>query len=326
VLVTCSAPTALFNSSSNLYQATFSNQSTGQGTLSYAWDFGDGNTSTQMSPGHTYTTNGTYLVCLTTTDLCGSNTYCDSVVIFCPAPVIAYSVSQSQLTATFTNQSTYQSGSPLFWDFGDGSTDIVSNPTHIYAAPGDYLVCLYIADFCSSDFLCDSVEITCAAPIADFGFNANGTQVQFLDMTADSIVTWAWDFGDGNTSNMASPTYTYATSGTYTVCLIVTNNCGSMDTTCETLVVVGIEDGPFRSVDLYPNPNDGRFSLSAEFGEAGQLRAEVRDLTGRLLYEGDWGEVQGEFKKNMEMNLPAGSYFLQLELNGRRINRMFNIR
>ena len=99
-----------------------------------------------------------------------------------------------------------------------------------------------------------------------------------------------------------------------------------MDTTCETLTVVGIEDGPFRSLQLYPNPSDGIFSLSAEFAETGQLSAEVRDLAGRLLYEGNWGEVQGQFRRNMEINLPAGSYFLQLELNGRQINRMFSIR
>jgi PKD repeat protein len=60
---------------------SFTNTSTGNGTLSHAWDFGDGNTSTAQDPSHTYTAVGTYTVTLTTTDSCGSVTTTQTVTI-----------------------------------------------------------------------------------------------------------------------------------------------------------------------------------------------------------------------------------------------------
>jgi len=61
-------------------QVTFYNQSFGGGT--YSWDFGDGNTSTQSDPQHTYTDVGIYQVCLTVTDDCGSDTYCQEIQLY----------------------------------------------------------------------------------------------------------------------------------------------------------------------------------------------------------------------------------------------------
>lgn len=328
VTVTCPAPQTVYTTLINNLQVSFNNQSTGQGTLGYLWSFGDFSPNGfTMNPTHTYVAPGTYLVCLTTTDVCSSTTWCDSVTVTCPAPQTSFTASSTNLYASFSNQSTGQGTLGYLWDFGDGSGSSTSaNPTYAYATPGNYQVCLITTDVCGSVTFCDSILIACAPPTADFGFNATGTQVQFIDQSTDSIVSWSWDFGDGSFSASASPMHSYAASGSYSACLVVTNTCGAMDTACETLTVVGIEDGPFQSVDLYPNPNDGRFSLRAEFGETGQLRAQIRDLAGRLLYEENWGEVQGQFTKNMEMNLPAGSYFLQLELNGRQVNRMFSIR
>lgn len=72
---------ASFSSSVNQMTATFTNSSTGGGTVTYLWNFGDSNTDTQANPSHTYAANGTYIVSLTVTNECGSETITDTVVI-----------------------------------------------------------------------------------------------------------------------------------------------------------------------------------------------------------------------------------------------------
>lgn len=128
------------------FDVSFYNNSFG-GYDQLLWDFGDGNTSTDTMPVHTYTTPGFYTVCLSLYD---GSTFCDSACYTlyvdesdCDA---YFTYSSNDLTVDFTNQS---SGSydGLYWDFGDGfgySED--NDPTYTYFTEGDYNVCLYLYD------------------------------------------------------------------------------------------------------------------------------------------------------------------------------------
>lgn len=126
----------------------FTDQTTGGVSNSYLWDFGDGNTSTTASPTHTYTSTGTFDVCLTVTSVNGSDActqhVCKTVVIEKPCLVFAdYAATHctaAPLTVVFKNLSV--NAVKYEWDFGDGGTDISTDPTHTYAAPGKYIVCL----------------------------------------------------------------------------------------------------------------------------------------------------------------------------------------
>ena len=220
----------------NGFDATFANTSTG--ATGYSWDFGDGVTDTTANPSHTYTTNGTYLVCLTVSGTCGSDVFCDTVVITCALPAAGFSNNSGSLTVAFTDNST---GAPTSWswDFGDGTTDTTQNPTHTYANPGTYIVCLTASNNCGFDTFCDTVVVTCAAPAAGFTNSSGSLTVAFTDgstSVGSGITAWAWDFGDGGTSTLQNPTHVYANPGSYTVCLTVTDACGS-GTFCNTVVV-----------------------------------------------------------------------------------------
>jgi hypothetical protein len=152
--------------------------------------------------------------------------------------------------------------------------------------------------------------------------------VQFNDNTSGPVTSVFWDFGDGSTSTASAPSHTYATGGTYTVCLQVENDCGARDTTCVTLtgLVNRSDPGPFRSISLYPNPNSGRFTLETELDAPGHLRLRVFDLQGKELSEIDEGEVQASYRRQIDWaQLPQGTYFLQIDLDGRRVNRMFSV-
>lgn len=77
----CEDPQTTFSASSTELDANFTQATTNTGATSYVWDFGDGNSSTDENPTHTYATGGVYNVCLTVTDFCGTDTYCEDITI-----------------------------------------------------------------------------------------------------------------------------------------------------------------------------------------------------------------------------------------------------
>ncbi len=227
-------PTASFASFVAGQNVSFADNSTGLVT-SWLWDFGDMQTSTQQHPVHMYSSLGSYTVCLTSSSPCGSSQVCQTVNI-CLPPTASYSSSTSQLNASFTD---FSSGTVTSWqwDFGDAQTSTQQNPSHTYAAPGTYTVCLITSNYCGeADTTCQTIMV-CAPPVASF-MNSNTLQsASFMDMTSNSPVSWTWDFGDAQTSNQQNPTHVYAGPGVYTVCLVATNSCGDADTTCQNIII-----------------------------------------------------------------------------------------
>ncbi len=152
------APTANFTASPTSGCApltvNFTDQSTGDIT-SWSWDFGDGTTSTEQNPTHTYNSAGTYTVSLTVTGPGGSDTETKVDYITVSEPPVADFVGSptsgnAPLTVNFTDQST---GNPTSWswDFGDGNTSTAQNPSHTYNAAGTYTVTLTVSNDCGSD-------------------------------------------------------------------------------------------------------------------------------------------------------------------------------
>ena len=126
----------------------FSNESIGDYTSSN-WNFGDGGTSTQTNPSHTYTTSGIYSVTLTVSGPGGLNSYTRPNYVTIYGPVHASfqafpTIGLLPLGVTFTNTSTgiYTSSS---WNFGDGGTSTLTHPTHNYVSLGTYTVSLTVA-------------------------------------------------------------------------------------------------------------------------------------------------------------------------------------
>ena len=230
----CGPPASDWTSSSNGLVESFTDASTNIPTT-WLWDFGDGNTSTSQNPNHLYAAEGTYTICLSITNACGSDSTCYPVVITCPVPTPSWSETSSGLTATFTDQSSNAVG--WSWDFGDGTSSNLQNPTHIYSTGGTYTVCQTVTSQCGSDTDCQSVTIVCDVPATDWSSVTQDLTVSFADMSSQNPTSWLWDFGDGNTSTMQSPSHTYATGGSYSVCLTTTNSCGS-NTTCYSIDII----------------------------------------------------------------------------------------
>ena len=124
----------------------FTDTSTGA-VVSWLWDFGDGNSSTEQNPSHTYTAEGIYSVSLTATGPEGEDTFTctDCITVLSPAPEAACVLDPSSGTVDLTFNFTDLSSGPIdswLWDFGAGNTSDQQNPSHIYTEEGTYTVTL----------------------------------------------------------------------------------------------------------------------------------------------------------------------------------------
>ncbi len=228
------------------YAMLFTNTSA-PSTANWSWDFGDGNTSTQQNPSHTYAGPGTYNVKLVMTAGTGCSDSVTIPVTIDPLPVPAFTTAPAcpGFGTQFTDGSTVGTGTITgwSWDFGDGNSSTQQNPAHPYAAGGTYTVKLIAT---SSAGCVDSITQTITVPykpIAQFTHDTVclGVPTSFTDqsaVTGGTITGWNWAFGDGNTSTQQNPQNTYATAGTFTTTLIVTSNDGCLDTVTSVVTVI----------------------------------------------------------------------------------------
>jgi PKD repeat protein len=150
-------------------------------------------------------------------------------------------------------------------------------------------------------------------------------QVGFNDLSTGMPNSWHWDFGDGNSSIEQFPAHTYNNTGVYTVSLVACHG-EICDTTVKTdyievlpngLVEVGVE----MSTKLYPNPNDGNFTLEINDKGSHELEVHVYNALGSEVYSEKFNS-NGNTHKNLKLGqLPTGVYFVHLNTNEKIVYR-----
>jgi gliding motility-associated-like protein len=267
--------------------------------VSYAWDFGNGSTSTSGTPGNaTYNSEGTFNIALTVTD---NVTGCENTVVEA-IDIFDFQADFSISTGTacagsnvaFTDESSPGTNS-WSWDFGDGSSSTNQNPTHSYSAGGTYTVTLTATNSMNgcSDTYNETIEVF-PLPNPSFDFTPNSgcapLGVDFTN-TSNGNGTFEWDFGDGGVySGENPPVYVYTSNGSYSVTLtqIDANGCSnaltqsniinvsSITTEFEADVVEGCEtlDVIFTDLSNSPNANDPITSWEWDFGNGTTFNGE----------------------------------------------------
>jgi gliding motility-associated-like protein len=229
----------------------FTDQSTG-GPTSWLWDLGNGSTSSVKNPTSTYVNPGTYTITLTATNASGSTTKTSTITVN-QAPVAKFTATDTSgctpHTVTFTDQSTSASGSIIQWEwnFGDGATSNIQNPTHVYTNSGTYNVFLKVtaSTGCTQTLFKQQYIRAGAGAQADFIANVpNYCQVPVtVNFTNTSQTgtgsTYTWNFGDGNTSTASNPTHTYNAAGSFTISLTVQGIDGCNSTKQQTIDLTG---------------------------------------------------------------------------------------
>jgi gliding motility-associated-like protein len=246
--------------------SSFTNTSSSYAT-NFAWDFGDGGTSTQQNPSHTFSTTGNQTVSLTVTTTFGCTQSITQNVVALDAPLAAFT-QQAILCAThnvqFTNLST-NNPNQFDWSFGDGGTSTATNPGHIFSAPGTFDVML----IATNSIGCPDTSITTITvsenPVSAFEADTVciGGATYFTNQSAGAgTLTWFWDFGNNNnTSFNQNPGYIFFDSaGIYQVTLIVTNTAGCADTTTNPVWLTPLPIASFTSNPAMPTnltPDNG---------------------------------------------------------------------
>ncbi|PKR79422.1 hypothetical protein CW751_15210, partial [Brumimicrobium salinarum] len=132
------------------------------------------------------------------------------------------------------------------WNFGDGNASTLENPTHTYGSEGVFDVTLIVESNHGCRDTVENPSTVYPLPQVDFSpsdvcLSATTTFTNESNIsnafTNNSLTSWDWDFGDGNSSNQENPTHTYANSGDYITNLSVTSNHNCVATINKTVTV-----------------------------------------------------------------------------------------
>jgi PKD repeat protein len=229
LVVVSGPPITNFTYTRNIRTITCNNTSTN--AVSYAWNFGDGGTSTLQNPSHTYAVDGVYTVTLVSTNLCGTSTQSTTITVN-SKPVADFGVDHTIDCEVFNgfnfNQLASSNTQSLKWLFPGGSitTSTDPNPSLSYPTVGSFDVTLIATNASGSDTLKRIGYINIKpTTTSDFTSSVNGSIATFTN-TSKFGQTYLWDFGDATSSTATNPVHTYATGGTFNVKLTTTGVCG----------------------------------------------------------------------------------------------------
>jgi gliding motility-associated-like protein len=212
---------------------------------SWKWDLGNGTTSTQKNPTATYFNPGSYTVKLIVENASGKDSLIkNQYIIVNDAPTVNFIASVTNgcypLNVQFTDFSVPNSGTNTewTWDFGDGSSSSLQNPSHTYIVQGSFSVTLRVKNSlgCFKFQNKPNYINTLGGTLSSFSIGSSTScgapaTVSFINnSTGTGALSYLWNFGDGVTATQITPTHVYANAGSYTVTLITTNNAGCSDT------------------------------------------------------------------------------------------------
>ncbi|MEL6132571.1 MAG: PKD domain-containing protein, partial [Bacteroidota bacterium] len=312
---TLSDPSGCVPFTLNLLNTSVGNSGTVTGIQ---WDFGNGDSSTLNNPVVTYPTSGIYNISLTVTDDNGCTaSVTESVNVF-DGPTASFFTNDVQgcppHVVSFTNTSTGPVALASYeWNFGlSGGSSTLASPSFIYADTGSYTVSLVVEDVNGCrDTIVRTDYIRVSEPVAEFTATSTqlceGEQVTFTNTsTGDTtLISYAWDFGDGTTATGAPVQHIYATNGTYTVRLIIENIVGCRDTIVKTNFIQ-VADGPNAQFTLSSPADCAPFALSL-------TNTSVATTFPIAAYAWDFGNGDSSNALNPSTNYPTpGTYTVQL--------------
>jgi hypothetical protein len=263
----------------------------GPGLSSYTWSTGGTSQSITVNAGGWYSVIGNDNSGCTSEDSVEIVEYPAPVVNLGPNIIVCPEISVDlDAGAGFTSYS---------WNSG-GTGQIES-----IIGSGTFIVTVTDNNGCTG---ADTIDVSnFAAPTASYTFTTNDLAATFNDASSGAV-SWAWDFGDGNTSTVQNPSHTYAAGGTYTVCLTVSSADGCEATSCTDVFVsgVGVDELSASYFETFPNPATSELTVVSSWNEA--LSYELVSANGSLIRTGVLNP--GENTLNVA-GLESGVYMLR---------------
>ena len=279
--------------------------------ISYAWDFGNGQTATGATGSTVYSTPGTYTATLTVTDGDGdTDTQTRTITVTEPPNVLPTAAIAASGTSGITPYAVTFSGAgsvdpdgtiaSYAWDFGNGQTATGVSPSAVtYTTPGTYTATLTVTD--NRGGIGTATQTVTVLPVPNVLPVASAKVVSIagtIPLTvnlsgADSvdpdgtIVSYAWDFGNGQTGSGVTTQAVYDAAGTYVATLTVTDNSGGTATSSVN-IDVSADPNIAPSADLQASTTSGTAPLSVSLDGSGSV-----DLDGTIAsYAWNFGNGQ----------------------------------
>ena len=322
-----------------------SNSTDDVGIASYTWDFIDGGTSNVADPEHVFETAGIYDVALTVTDEEGlSNTTTLTItveegMVVNEAPVAIANADiisgEAPLLVSFVggNSTDDNSIATYSWNFGDGGTSIEADPEHVFETAGEFTVVLTVTD---DEGLTDEASLVITV-VVENEFNEAPVAVASSDVVTgeapltvsftgsnsiddNGIVSYEWNFGDGNIVFEADTEFEFEAAGTYEVVLTVTDGEGLTDSTSLSIVVEENEVLEEVALDMVLSPNPSvdfvEITLNGIVDDEDIIGFMLHDSAGRLIKQYTPNEifVSGIYRISLEI-LTADVYVVTVVLN-----------
>jgi len=323
------SPTANISYTNSGNTFNFTSNATGSPT-SYSWSFGDGSTSNQENPSHTYTTTGSFTVGLTVTNSCGSNTYQETIIIGSPCN---YSISTSAVIAdsTGTTQTiTVTTGSGCAWNVNTGNCSWLTIQPQSGSGTDTLTVTIpatndTVVKTCSFTVEGQTVSVTQYGKLGSTGCAPVDTSVTVVncDLAAKNVsgATYLWFKNGSPIPNSNLRFYTVTESGFYYVQISI-GNCvyASSDhyINVATQCIVGIEDLLKSTLAIYPNPNKGTFKITADVFTDKPIQLKLFTALGQIVYTSEILPVANKLDESIFITgLSVGVYHLQLMVDSK---------
>ncbi len=286
--------------------------------LLYTWNFGDSSALGHgQYPSHTYASFGARYVCLSvvsTFDSTCQSTRCKLINVvdsgaICNAQ-FSWNLNATTKTVTFYPSGNNTSNITYSWNFGDSATSNQYYAYHVYTN-GTYNVCLKVTKVSGNDTCvsqtCQTIIVGCRALYSYTIDPGNSLKVNLNNTSPGTGLTYYWTFGNGTTSTAKNPSVTYATAGTYTVCL---TSHSSQDSTCNDTKCLSITVAP-------PPPCHAQFLFARDSSNALKVQFANTSTGDSLSYAWSFGDgLPGSTGKNPDHIFPhAGTYYVCLYIN-----------
>ncbi len=281
---------------------------------SFLWYFGDGDSSTLFNPTHTYTDSGTFIVSLIAYSSCGGS----DTFLFNSIHVVGQSLPHASFTVDtlsgckplivhLTNTST--NATSYWWHFSEGGTSTLFNPVHSYSHSGTYTITLVAYDSTACGIFTDtSVQTfyyTVFLPPTIPTISQQGDT-----LTSSLAYQYQWYKDNTILPNDTNQLLTIPGTGCYHVEITDTNGCKSKsDSICFSFAGIN-EITPNQSIILFPNPNNGTFTLHSSLPIL-HSQLIITDLLGRIQHSFNIDKLSTS-NSTFTIPLSNGMYFYQL--------------
>jgi PKD repeat protein len=203
-----------------------------------------------------------------------------------------------------------------FWDFGDGNTSTLQNPSHVYDESGSFDVTLVVeaASSCTQSLINTATVLPVPEALFSTEIGCVNSPVNFIDQSepplGQDIIIWLWAFGDGSNSNEQNPTHEYTTSGVFEVSLTVTseNECNSNFSSTIQIVEEAFLPEPFTLV----TPSDATVFGSNEIAFSWNSSANASRYHVEISLDNTFSEIvlsESSTKSELTLTLPHNQQY-----------------